>query len=346
MLLSGGLSSISQLPQPSMGLLPAVHSTSPINVEAALPSVSTAGELYRNVTGAPITIPAQGNFPARSIKNGAYFSSNGTAFYKVRNKPGLTRQVTSLIDGVFQCANPHGLVNGQTIRLYGFINATTTFAGERPLASFSDDGSYYFIVNASGNSFMIGNEDGVFTDASSGGGTGGWVHTQESSSYYPEAFERTIYTFPFSLQSLPIGERFALSRLFSFRSISAQSACVWSVIIEFGERVDDVGPGSVGPNLQSYSYLPPAVEQQVVITDVITDHPLGIEFSRTAEGVSGSRLIYSRSPALIPGTLPLGDDFSMRVRLSQFDIENQIADPSGYVAFNVAPNPKYKDNLS
>lgn len=350
MFITGGLTKIDQLPQPSMGLLPAVHSTqateiSVVDGAVSLPTVTAAaGILYKNATGLELNLPAQGGFPIRSISPNEYFSSNGVAFYKLRNKPGLTRQVISVVNGVFTMLEPHQFTNGETVKLYGFVNPTATINGVS--SSFSDTGVTFRIAESSGNSFKITTEQGVaLNDAATGGNTGGWIHTQQSSSYYPAAFERTIYTFPFTLQSLPVGERFSLSRVFSFRSIAAKSACVWSVIMEFGERVDDVAPGSVGPNLKAYNYLPPAVDQQVVITDVTTDHALGIGFQRTADGISGYRSLYSRSPNLIPGTTPTAKDFTLRVRVGQFDIENQIADPSGYVAYSVAANTKLPDSV-
>jgi len=333
-----------------MGLLPAVHATTAMDIILTggvytLPNPQeVTGLLFKNATGNAINLPAQGNFPAGSIRNGEYFSSNGMGFYRLKNKPSLTYQVVSLEAGVFTTAKPHFFINGETLELHGFVNATMTSNGQS--INFSGTGVRYRIAESSGTTFKIADANGViYSDASSGGGSGGWIHTQSSSSYYPTAFERTIYTFPFTLQGLPVGEQFKLSRVFSFRSISAQSACVWSVIMEFGQRVDDVSPGSIGPNLKAYEYLPPAIDQQVVITDVTTDHSLGITFRRTVEGISGFRSLYSRTPNLIPGTTPVGDDFVLRVRLSQFDIENQISDPSGYVAYNVAANPKEADSL-
>jgi hypothetical protein len=306
--------------------------------------MEASGLLFKNATGIGINVPAQGNFPARLIPNGEYFSSNGVAFYRLKNKPGLTHQILSLEGGVFTTAKPHLFVNGETLTLHGFINGAMTRNGQS--ISFSDTGVRYHIAQSNGTTFKIADANGViYADASSGGGTGGWIHTQSSSSYYPTAFERTIYTIPFTLQGLPVGEQFKLSRAFSFRSISAQSACVWSVIMEFGQRVDDVAPGSVGPNLRSYEYLPPAIDQQVVITDVNSDHSLGIGFAKTLSGISGFRSLYSRRPNLIPGTTPVADDFVLRVRLAQFDIENQISDPTGYVAYSVAANPLEKDSL-
>ena len=346
MFLTGGLTKIDQLPQPAMGLLPAVHSTQAVQISSTtLPDVMAAsGLLYKNATGSTLSLPAQGGFPARSIHPNEFFSSNGVAFYKLRNKPGLTKQIISVENGVFTMADPHQFLNGESVKLVGFINATATVGGVK---NDFNNTNIYRIVESEGSTFMIATDNGdILNDATTGGNTGGWIHTQQSSSYYPAAFERTIYTFPFTLQSLPIGESFTLSRIFSFRSISAKSACVWSVIMEFGERVDDTTPGSVGPNLKAYNYLPPAIDQQVVITDVTTDHALGITFTRTVDGISGSRSLYSRSPNLIPGTTPTSSgDFTLRVRLCQFDIEDQIADPSGYVAYSVTANPNRKDSL-
>lgn len=341
MLITGGINSILQLPQPALGLVGAIHSTSVTSITLVggtytLPDVTTvSGHVFKNNTGTFIDIPAQGNYPARSIPNGEYFASNGTAYYWVKNKKGITRQVLTVIGGVFTTVGNCNFINGESVTLYGFQGSALSIGG----ANFSDTGTQYHIANVTSNTFQIADSEGnIYTNASTNGNTGGWAFTQATDSYYPNDFERTIYTFPFTLQSLPTGATWSINRKFSFRSISATTNAVWSIIMEFGSRYDDQGPGIVGPNIAGFNYAPPALEQQVLITDVPNSNNLGLTIKRNPDGtISVSRYIYSQIVNGIPGTYPTTNDFILRVRVGQFDTENSITDTSGYVAYSVEP---------
>ena len=338
------MKSIESVPTPALGLLPAIHDAEveDIPMVDGLPVLPLAescrGRVFRNQTPKAIILPQTSKWPARSLEVGGVFGSDGRLFYKVRHKPGTT-------------------------------------------------------------------------------------------SYYPESFERTLYTLSFSSQSFSVGAEFELSRLFYFRLISNNSSAVWSVIFDVGVRTNQVTPtlqltmqgaltsGSanvsisdprlgnlfyrmvvtgngipsgldgatyiksinlttstlvlsrpatqsgekaltftapVGPNLGDFIWLPPLLEQEVLLTGMKVSNPIGIWIKnwgdKNVQGPDGSsapdpyrndlgyqgfaKLFNNVAPVPLD-SLPTERDFLLRVRIGQFDTENSVADPKGYAAYMV-----------
>lgn len=334
------LKQIQALPNPALGLLRAFHdaevadtvfqSDAPVFPAAA----QVAGQVFRNQSAGTIVLPAYGKWPARNLAPGRLYGSDGRFFYQVRHKLGTT-------------------------------------------------------------------------------------------SYYPESFERTVYTMSFTRDSFQAGGVFNLERLFYFRLIANNVTAVWSVIFEIGMREDATTPvvvvasdaaltsgskviplqasvlgqlqetmrvsgtgipagtrvesidlvagtvrisqaatqtGSrsvtftapVGPNIVRYRWLPPMLESQVTLTELKSINPLGISLKkwgsksrvnalgqiedvpeRNDYGYEGLAKIYNNSLVVPPESLPTGDEFLLRVRIGQFDIEDRVADAKGYAAYVV-----------
>jgi len=160
---------------------------------------------------------------------------------------------------------------------------------------------------------------------------------KDTNSFYPECFERTLYTLAFGPQSLPLRERFELRRLFDFRLISNNTDAVWNVVWEIGVRSDQDSPSPIGPNLDGYLWRTPLIDEQIHITDVAATHDLGISLYRDLDGEDevweGTAMRYGKSLAATEEQLPDGNSFVLRLRLSCFDTENAVADPRGYAAY-------------
>lgn len=259
------LNSLTQLPTPALGFLPAIHDSvaeaTPLDGSGrpALPTALEAkGRVYVNQTSAPVNLPAYGGWPVRNVAPGEYYGSDGRLFYRVVRKPG-------------------------------------------------------------------------------------------TSSHYPTSFERTIYTFPFTAQSFAIGDKFELSRLFYFRLIGNNTPAVWSVIFEVGAREDE--PDPAGPNIGRIVWREPLLDQQVLITDVKSKNGLGIVLYRRAEtslrtnglGYEADAMIYNKAVAVPPDRLPESTEFLLRVRIGQFDIVDDVAEPRGHVAYVIRPGNSPED---
>lgn len=335
------LKEIEALPEPSLGLLRAVHDAEVEDTAfdeaggAVFPAaVDVPGRVYRNQSTKPISLPSFGKWPARTLGPGLIYASDGRLFYEVRHKEGTT-------------------------------------------------------------------------------------------SYYPESFERTIYSFSFTKNSFPPGSAFEFERLFYFRLIANNVTAVWSVVMEIGMREDAVAPelienaestliagsrllavepefinriqekmrvsgegipsGStvelvnvqagtvqisrpatasgartvtfsapVGPNLVRYRWLRPMLDVQVTLTELKSINPLGIWFKswgskttinplgeivdipeRSDLGFEGRAKIYDQTVIVPPESLPTGDEFLVRVRVGQFDIEDRLPDAKGFAAYVV-----------
>jgi hypothetical protein len=160
---------------------------------------------------------------------------------------------------------------------------------------------------------------------------------KQTNSFYPEVFERTLYTFAFTAVSLPLRTRWTLARDFDFRLFANNTDAVWNVVFEVGDRAGDTEPAPVGPNLQGYTWREPLIDSQVHITDVVGRHRFEVSLYRdinaSGEVWTGHVERYGKRVAALAEQLPLTNDFVLRVRLSCFDTENNVEDPRGFVAY-------------
>lgn len=160
---------------------------------------------------------------------------------------------------------------------------------------------------------------------------------KETNSYYPAAFERTIYTLAFTPESLPLGSVFALDRRFQFRLLANNTDAVWNVVWEVGMRTAQTSPSPVGPNLEGYTWRTPLIDQQVHVTDVASSHDFGVALKRSLSGEtevwSGDVTRYSKTLGADSGQLPTGNEWVLRLRLACFDTINSVAEPRGFAAY-------------
>jgi|688.fasta_scaffold436001_2 hypothetical protein len=170
------------------------------------------------------------------------------------------------------------------------------------------------------------------------------VRYKNTNSYYSKAFERQLYTFAFTAISLPLRTFWTLTRNFSFRLLSNNTNSVWNIVWEVGDRATETTPAPIGPNLLGYVWREPLLDEQVHITDVASEHKLGVRLYRqvgqedptnpiSPEYWTGSINRYDKWVAVGSAQLPRTTDFVLRVRLSCFDTQNDVADPRGYVAY-------------
>jgi len=168
---------------------------------------------------------------------------------------------------------------------------------------------------------------------------------EETNSYYPQAFERTLYTLAFTANSLPLGGTFTLSRLLKVRLLANNTDVVWNWVWEVGMRVAETTPAPIGPNIDTYVWRTPLIDEQVHVTDIVSTHEMGVELRRSLSGTdevwAGNVARYAKVLAAQSEQLPTGTDFVLRLRLSCFDTQNEVASPRGFVAyFCTAPEDK------
>lgn len=160
---------------------------------------------------------------------------------------------------------------------------------------------------------------------------------KDTNSYYPQAFERTLYTLAFTPYSLPVGGVFTLRRLLSVRLLSNNTDVVWNWVWEIGMRAAQTSPAPIGPNLDTYVWRTPLIDQQLHVTDVVSTHDMGVSLRRSLSGTdevwSGNVSRYQKAIAAQSDQLPTGPNFVLRVRLSCFDTQNDVPNPRGFAAY-------------
>ena len=158
-----------------------------------------------------------------------------------------------------------------------------------------------------------------------------------TNSYYPEPFERVLYTLAFTPNSLPLGGTFTLTRKLSARLLANNTDAVWNFVWEIGMRTDQSSPAPVGPNIDTYVWREPLIDQQIHVTDVVSTHSMGVTLRRTLvnnqEAWQGDISRYEKVIGAVSAQLPTGNSFVLRLRLSCFDTQNDVPDPRGFVAY-------------
>ena len=153
-----------------------------------------------------------------------------------------------------------------------------------------------------------------------------------TNSYYPQHFERTLFTVHITPQMLPLGGVLRFERAFCFRLFNNITNAVWRVVWEAGVRTSVEGP-SIGPNLERFDWLPPLLDQEIVLTDIESWHGLGVVIANGRNGYESTQLLYDRTLGSPPGSVPEAPDFALRCRLTCFDTEDSAPDPRGYAAY-------------
>lgn len=316
------ITDISQLPQPALGLLPAIHDTREQSV-TALPGTaqSVAGQVFKNASSSSIVLPAFNRWPSRELAPGEAFGSDGRLFYKVRQRlvPPSVASAITFANGIASvtCATPHGYQSGDMVTIFGATKAA--FNGTFPVT----------VSSTTALSFS--------PTATPGGSTDTAKLRVRETSWFPDAFERTLYTIHLSPQQLGIGKAFRFEADFSFRLVANTSNALWRIFFEVGQRSAETSPKPIGPNLLGYDWREPLLEQEIVLTDIASQHAIGFLLTNNADGYSGSKLLYENAMAVSPDSLPTQEDFAIRIRVGCFDTENSVADPRGFACYLAKP---------
>jgi hypothetical protein len=426
------LNGIGSLPQPALGFLSAIHDAEVENTAFGSGAVIKAG--FFTINGVKVVLPFDSDL---ATVLGLINSTIVAGASGLTGSPVLASYDFNLDKVILTSDAP--IVLGDAADTSAFLTAFKLTGGPSPVTSASALGlgpifpevgigkGRVFVNNSTRTMPLLSWGRWPSRQISSGelygcDGRGYYKVSNKigTSSYYPDAFERTLFNFSFNNDSFGIGQEFIFEKAYYFRLIGNNTPAVWSVIVEVGMRVDDVFPvysasvdsvlfagstivsvpvgdiskikprskvygdgipvkgineetpvvlaldlatGSVvlsrpatlngnknlryeaapGPNLGDYVWLPPMMEQQIVLTDMKCRHPLGFQIKNWGEkgndmarndlGYSGFMKKYTQAIACPTYTLPTGPDFVIRVRLGQFDVTNSTLDPRGYAAY-------------
>jgi hypothetical protein len=330
-----GIKSIQSLPQPALGFLPAVHDVDIDDIEivsdeALRPAVETRGMVFKNASPKRIGLPGYGAWPALLVAPGDLFASDGRLYYPVLHKAGTVSYYPKAFErNIYSFTfNDKSLSVGGTFQLQRTIdtrlisNNTSAVCSviyeigvrkdqDTPIIEYTipcklSMGSREVEVSENINNLFVrmrvlgqGIQDGVNAET--------YIHSVDVLS------GKIILTRTAALSG---------DFLISFKS-------------------------PVGPNLGEIEWLPPLLEAQIHLTDILSTNTFSVDLAFDKEITSltnplGYRAVvtaYDRSWNAPWEALPTRTSFILRMRLGQFDTENNISDPKGFLAYMVR-NPK------
>ena len=338
------MKSIESVPAPALGLLPAIHDAEVEDVPlvGGLPALPLAeackGRVFRNQTVKAIALPPTSKWPARSLEAGGVFGSDGRLFYKVRQKPGTTSYYPESFERT----------------LYNFSFSPQSFSAG---TEFDLSRLFYFrlIGNTSSAVWSVIFEIGVRTNQTTptlqltmpGTLTSGSATVAISNPQLGSLFYRMVVA--------GTGISTGLDGTTYIKSIDlATSTLVLSRPATQSGAKTLTFTAPVGPNLGDFLWLPPLLEQEVLLTEMKTISPMGIWIKNWGDknvlgpdgntapdpyrndlGYQGFAKLFDKATPVPLDSLPTDRDFLLRVRIGQFDTENSVTDPKGYAAYMV-----------
>lgn len=157
------------------------------------------------------------------------------------------------------------------------------------------------------------------------------------NSYYPAAFERTLFTLAINDKQLAIGRtlaiEFAVQMQLAKAVRNADLFCQaqWVFLLELGVPTSDTTPDPVGLNLADITWsAAPIFEQRIILDPLFRSHAFGVRIARALGGLSLDQQIYgiwSGNNDAAPATA----NFVLRARLTRFDTENNQPLARGFV---------------
>lgn len=154
---------------------------------------------------------------------------------------------------------------------------------------------------------------------------------QDSNSYYPQPFERTLFAAAVNDQMFRVNQTFDCRFGLRLQLVSSDSKCQWVLVIEKGTAPAEASPDPVGLNLEDIEWDPvPVLAQRIILSRLLQTHFFGVRMRRTTGGISLDRQIYAAWEGANDHA-PSSANFVLRARLVKFDTENSRPNARGWV---------------
>lgn len=167
-----------------------------------------------------------------------------------------------------------------------------------------------------------------------------WYHVTRSdvpgsNSFYPNAMEKEIIRMAISENMIPASAVFTLTFELAMQMFKHDTNVQYMLVVEIGELPQDVTPGPTGPNLLKVDWNPtPLMQQRIIVTDIMMNHHFGAQVLRKSDGeLRTNKKQYSVETA--GDVIPLTPNFAIRVRLIEFDTEDNVADSTGLIYYTL-----------
>ncbi len=159
------------------------------------------------------------------------------------------------------------------------------------------------------------------------------------NTYYPAAFERTLFEFQIDEYQLLPGKTLTVQFGLALQLLRASCEAQWVLVIEHGVPVDQATPATQGANLQSIAWAnKPLLTQRLFVTPLQMIHSFGCNVYRSASGLTANKISYGASS--VADSVPASPNFILRARLIQFDTRNNVHNAMGWLYYAVGDTTK------
>jgi len=315
------------------GLLPAVHDATVENIPSPLPAANASfvGKVYLNNTSSTITLGGGYGLRSQRLKPGEFAACDGRIWYVVvpYNRYGGAAFTTNFSASptlfTYTSATVEQLVAGTAVDL----STTNTL----PTGMNGAVKHYVVAPDFATRTFKLALTVGGTPIEVSSNGTG--VHSvliEDSISYYPKHFERTLCTIHVNEMQLRTLKDLYLSFALEAALLKSTVDAQLSVMVEIGEPVSESTTGLEGANLEEIVWRAiPALDQTIVLSPTSSTHKMGMHIYRrllnSVDTIIAKRMLYGAEyTGAVP---PRTGNFSLRVKFGKFDTSNGETDANG-----------------
>jgi hypothetical protein len=157
-------------------------------------------------------------------------------------------------------------------------------------------------------------------------------------TYYPKAYEATLFEIPFNDKMFRAGTKAKLQFNLHVQSKAANATAQWYCLVDVGTVTTTTAPATQTDNISDIVYNSyPILSQPLLVTSEAMTHSLGVEvLATTATQMDANYFSYGIWASATTGK-PSSRNFILRGRLANFDVVDSQGDARGWMGYAMRP---------
>ena len=157
-------------------------------------------------------------------------------------------------------------------------------------------------------------------------------------TYYPKAYEATLFEIPFNDKMFRAGTKAKLQFNLHVQSKAANATAQWYCLVDVGTVTTTTAPATQTDNISDIVYNSyPILSQPLLVTSEAMTHSLGVEvLATTATQMDANYFSYGIWASATTGK-PSSRNFILRGRLANFDVIDTQGDARGWMGYAMRP---------
>lgn len=159
------------------------------------------------------------------------------------------------------------------------------------------------------------------------------LHVPGTKSYFPDVFEKELFSFAVSSEMLRQGKGLELTFDLEMQLLSKLTKVQYCLELGLGVSSSQTAPATTAPNLETVNWnTVPALLQKFIVTQEKFKGQFGLKLLRSiADEYTANRRVFGGWEAAPEGSGPAATSFLIRARLTRFDTQNNAARVKGAI---------------